>query len=300
MKKIIPKLNERDKLFRRLAVELCNHNRYVSRVGWMNVKAVPLINNVTFDGVPINHYIVPQVKDADVVAAFDAIIEYVDDPYTRVDVAANAECYIDSSAWVFATNGRTCPEMVMRLLFVMSTVEGWALTYDAKGAMLRRDGVSVGFRDGVVFSPTKRINGTKIAVVDPQAYYTQPRKEAVRSRAFVSLYREAYRLGTGLTNVLIAIATLDPGYNWSALAGSAELARMPSEAAMGAIEVEVYGAPDPARYLLRKLVPQYMRLQDYRKYIGSPYANPRKWSIEARSRLFNRVAHFFQNVITGE
>lgn len=300
MRTIIPQLDEPDKLFRRLAAELCNHRRYVSRAGSMKIKGVPLVNTMTFEGVPINNYVVPKVDRADVVAAFDAIIEYVTDPDARADITANAEYFIDKKAWAFATRGRTCPEMVLRLLYVLSNVKGWALTYDAKGAMLRRDGVSVGFRDGVVFSPTDRVNGTPIPAIDPQAYYTQSRNEYVRSKAFVSLYREAYRLGTGLTHILVAVASLDPGYKWSALASSADLARSPSDTAMGVIEIEVFSAPDPARYLLRKLVPQYMRLQDYRKYIGSPYANPRKWSIEARSRLFNRVAHFFQNVITGE
>ena len=40
----------------------------------MKIKGTPLVNTTTFEGVPINNYVVPKVDRADVVAAFDAII----------------------------------------------------------------------------------------------------------------------------------------------------------------------------------------------------------------------------------
>lgn len=304
MKKINLKLTEHENFYRRLAYELRNHSRRTARGISMVVQRVPFINDVTWQGVLVNDYVIPKVKDAEVVAVFDALIEYIIDPYSRDDITENAVWLIKAEAWKFAIKSRTSAEMILRLLYLLSRIKTWALAYDAHGVTLSDGEATIGLRDGAAISPTKRINGIKIEAkndaIDPHAFYTGEGEMKVWSRHFVSLYREAYRVGGDLPRVLIALASVDPGFKWKSLADVADMCRTPSQTMMAKIEDNIFTVTNPNRYLYGKLVPWHMRLADYRKYIGNPYAKPRTWDNMARAKLFSRVSHYFTNIITGE
>lgn len=290
-------MSARSFLTNRLAHLLRRYHRQLPHTKSMWLELMPLDTKETFEGRPLSALTIPYIhgQAGDRRNLLDLWVEPLRtgewDPVKELGSAASYTLVkfmrvegVKREVDLF--------EQTVRLIYVLGKTRGARMTIDETSIMVEHDGLTYGMQDGAIVT---RLNaGIEIGKGNPQALLETVDVVEINDMTFSSLYREAYRRGQGVLNLLMALRTGHPDFRFHKLVDSSRAHKYMTRKQMDQAEKVIFEADDPVATLYRKLVPAYTSRTDFIAYISPVGGRQIPPTIYARQRLLNHLVSFFQ------
>lgn len=278
------------RLTSRLAELLKNHDKQGARARRITYQTLPLVTCMKFEGEPLRRVMSPPVPETGsaTLAIFDAWLYHlkIGDGEGGKDLIAAG--YEDLLA--FIDKGETFADKTVRLLYALGNAEGAVLTYDATSVKVQHEDRSYGIANGVVFS--RHCSGLLIPC-NPKPALEDAMQVRTFDRYFCSLYREAYRVGKGAKEALIALYTGNPNVSLHKVFKAESLRKLPTQKQIVSFENTLNHMNDPLARIYKQIVPEFMSSAEFSKVFGTLSLRPDTLSERAKQRYINKMNVFF-------
>lgn len=268
------------------------HSRQATRSRRMTFGSLPLDTDKTFEGVSLQRIISPETAATglETEQLFDIWMWPHFTPGDGDSVADLKEHNAELCQFVTAAEGFGV--QTVRLLYALGNAPGARLAWDGDTIMVHHDDKSYGIIDGQVTS--RFCTGAKVAV-DHRAVLLDTAVMRTFDADFCSLYREAYRQGKGLVDVLVALAMRVPPFNFRRMGKEALGSRKPSTQQMGGWVTILTRKKDPVSALYKQLVPKWLTIGEFSRVICSMGSRPLEPDAASRQLYINKLYKRFHS-----
>lgn len=267
----------------------------------MDYTSLPLVTDLKFEGQPLRQFMSPTVPSDPYEAetVFDTWLYPIvsgEGNSTRELAEIGGQDLCEFVTLDRAGRNLTIQEATVRLLYALGNAEGAALDFSAGAIYVRHGGLTYGVEDGVVHS--RFSEGLNLGDMPILQVLTTTQKVKTYNTYFCRLYREAYRRGKGLPEVMVALHMGQPSFDWRSLAELAKPDQRPSNAKFRQWESLLLNKKDPIHALYVALVPMWMTVYEFNRSIGRLSTRPVAPSANQIQLCINRLHDFFTTRIT--
>lgn len=258
------------------------------------LKSIPLETTLQFEGNSLRNLFIPPVpKDPKALEVLFDLWVYAlgeGEQKARGDLCTT---YGGERLSLFMEKETELGGQAVLLLFALGHAADATLTYGEDFIFVEKGGTRFGIENGLVLSPF--CTGVELNV-KPTLTLTQDRVLQTTDHDFISLYREAYKVGGGLTEVLTALLMRAPNFNFRRVATGALGLSAPSLSGFERIENALQHPENPVGTLYKILVPRWMTPPQFRQILVKSGSKEVPFSADQRFRQMHQIHTFFYHL----